>query len=373
MRVSLFLGPNVSGPADDRRALDLCIEQALVADQAGFAAVYCGEQHFNNYEPYSNPIVMAAYLAPQLRQAYLGTSMIPLVLHNPLRLVERINLLDQLTRGRCIIGAFPVTMPAGGPAQLFDEKLGVMLAAWAHEPGDGPLAFKTSTEEGVMEGRMMPIAYRSGHPLFAIGTSTELKIRTAGLAGQMVHVAGTDVAGTARLVDIYRTAMEDGGCTAETVATNLSWFIHTKVIYVADTDEAAIAEAEPLLLPRSLPPFIKIPPEQQAMGLGELLSCDPGPMAPHMGMPESLAAFLQRTSIVGSPESVAAELQKFEAAGLEHVHARFAFGSLADIGPFQRSLDLFASEVMPLLGATAMPPLRQEEIDPTNEPLPTAV
>ena len=128
MFLSMFLGPNVSGPADDTRAIELGVEQALAADVAGFAAIYLGEQHFNDYEPYSNPIVMAGYLAGQLPQAYdVGTSMIPLPRHHPLSLVERINLLDQLTRGRCIIGmssgrpgpdpAMPITTPpAVGPS-----------------------------------------------------------------------------------------------------------------------------------------------------------------------------------------------------------------------------------------------------------------
>ena len=372
MHVSLFLGPNVSGPSDDRLAIELCIEQALIADAAGFAAVYLGEQHFNNYEPYSNPIVMAAYLASQFKQAYLGTSMIPLPQHHPLSLVERINLLDQLTRGRCIIGlssglpfpnkAFPVAMPEGGRSQLFDEKLDVMLRAWRHRVGDQPLEFRTSVESGVMDGRIMPVAYRAGHPLFAIGTSTESKVHAAGAAGHKVHTAGFDVAGGARLIGIYRDAMESAELSEEAIASNLAWFTHTKVIYVAETDELAAKEAEPLLLPRRLPPFIKIPPEQESMSLAQLLTCDPGPMAPHMGAPESLAAFVQRTSVVGSPESVAAQLRTFADAGLEHVHARFAFGPLDDLGPFRRSLDLFVSEVMPRIDAQPMGPLGPEDI-----------
>jgi alkanesulfonate monooxygenase SsuD/methylene tetrahydromethanopterin reductase-like flavin-dependent oxidoreductase (luciferase family) len=376
VHVSLFLGPNVSGPADDHRAIDLCIEQALTADAAGFAAIYCGEQHFNDYEPYSNPIVMAGYLAGQITQAYLGTSMIPLPQHHPLDLVERINLLDQLTRGRCIIGmssgrpmpdlAFPVAMPEGGRAQLFDEKLDVMLGAWAHQPGDGPFKFRTSVEEGVVNGRIMPTAYRAGHPLFAIGTNTPAKVRAAGRAGHKVHIAGLGLEGSRDLVIAYREAMEEAALAPELIASNLSWFIHSKLVYVAETEEQAMAEAEPLLRPRRLPPFIQVPPEQERMGLAELLTCDPGPVAPQMGMPQSLAAFLQQTSIVGSPDSVAAQLRTFDQGGLEHMHIRFAFGPLDDLAPFRRSLDLFIREVMPRLDLTPMPPLHDHEVAAVN-------
>jgi alkanesulfonate monooxygenase SsuD/methylene tetrahydromethanopterin reductase-like flavin-dependent oxidoreductase (luciferase family) len=370
--LSMFLGPNVSGPDDDRLAIELGIEQALKADEAGFAAIYLGEQHFNNYEPYSNPIVMAAYLAGRLKQAYLGTSMIPLPKHHPLMLVERINLLDQLTAGRCIIGmssglpipdkAFPVRFPEGGAAQLFEEKLQVMLAAWAHRPGDGPMPFATSTESGVMPNRMMPYPYRAGHPLFAVGTSTESKIRAAGVAGRKVHTAGFDAAGGAALLGVYREGMEEGGIAPEVVEENLDWFIHTKVVFVGQTDDEATTTAQPLLLDRALPPWIFTPPEQEGMTLGELLDADPGPMASGMGKPESLAAFVQRAAIVGSPETVAAKLQQFDDVGLRHMHTRFVFGSLADVDPFRRSLDLFIDEVMPRLNVRSMPPLTPDQI-----------
>jgi alkanesulfonate monooxygenase SsuD/methylene tetrahydromethanopterin reductase-like flavin-dependent oxidoreductase (luciferase family) len=368
----MFLGPNVSGPDEDRVAIELGIEQALKADAAGFAAIYLGEQHFNNYEPYSNPIVMAAHLSSRLVQAYLGTSMIPLPRHHPLSLVERINLLDQLTAGRCIIGlssglpmpdkAFPVEFPPGGPAQLFDEKLRVMLAAWAHRPADGPMPFATSTERGVMPNRMMPYPYRAGHPLFAIGTSTEAKVRAAGVAGRKVHTAGFDVAGAAALLGVYREGLDEGGIAPDLVQENLDWFLHTKAVFVGDTDEEAAAVAEPLLLNRALPPWIFTPAEQVGMSLGQLLRADPGPMAAAMGRPESLAAFVQRAAIVGSPETVAAKLVEFEDAGLRHMHTRFVFGSLADVDPFRRSLDLFIHEVMPRLDIRSMPPLRPDEV-----------
>jgi alkanesulfonate monooxygenase SsuD/methylene tetrahydromethanopterin reductase-like flavin-dependent oxidoreductase (luciferase family) len=364
MYVSLFLGPNVDGPEDDRVAIELCIEQALKADEAGFAAVYVGEQHFNDYEPYSNPIVMAAYLAGQLQQAYLGTSMIPIPLHHPLRLVERMNLLDQLTAGRCIFGisrgiprpnpAFPLPGGPGGLQQLFEEKLEVMQRAWRHRREDGPLEFHTATESGAMDGRMMPVAYRAGGPLWAIGTNTEDKVRAAGLAGHLVHLGPFGIAGGAHLAGVYRAALEEGGASAAVIARNMSWLITTKGVFVGESDESAAAEVGPVLLPRMRLPFVTVPPEQESMSLSELLECDPGPVGGSIGRPESLAAMVQRTSIVGSPETVTRKLQEYAAAGLEHIHMRFALGSLGDPEPFRRSMDLFIEEVLPRLDVRQM-------------------
>ncbi|MEU4245326.1 LLM class flavin-dependent oxidoreductase [Actinoplanes sp. NPDC026619] len=367
MHFSLFLGPGVRGPHEDRPAIDLMIEQAVAADAAGFTAVYVGEQHFNNYEPYADGLTMAAFLAGRLPNAYLGTSVVPLVLHHPLFLVERANLLDQLTGGRFILG-----MSGGRPregktwhkhdltpeqrSRLFDQKLDVMLRAWAHRAGDQPLEFTTDDEYGVMEGRMMPASYRRPHPLFAIGTNTPAKIAEAGRKGQKVHLGPFDPAGAGRIAALYRDSMVEGGHPAELIEDNLRWLIHTKIILVGETDDEAWDVAERLFTgPMVMAPWIRRDPGQDGWSLRKIYRADPGPFAPAMGVPESQGAFLHRTAIVGSPETVAAELAGYRDAGLPHVHARFIFGTLDDPEVFRRSFRLFTDEVMPRLGVETIP------------------
>src|SRR5690349_19300360 len=104
MHLSIFLGPFARGPAEDRPLIDLCLEQAVAAAEAGFCMVTFGEQHFNNYEPYCNPYMMGARLAPFMKDCWFGTTITPLPLHHPLRLAEQISLLDLLMRGRLVVG-----------------------------------------------------------------------------------------------------------------------------------------------------------------------------------------------------------------------------------------------------------------------------
>ncbi|MEU0449259.1 LLM class flavin-dependent oxidoreductase [Streptomyces tendae] len=376
MHFSLFLGPGVRGPVEDRRAINLGIQQALEADEAGFSAVYLGEQHFNDYEPYSNAFMMAAYLAPNLRNAYLGTSVVPLVLHHPLFMVERCNLLDQLTQGRCIVG-----MSAGRPRQgktwhkhdlsseqrslLFEQKLDVMLAAWAHRAGDPPLEFTTDDEQGVMDGRIMPYSYRDPHPLYAVGTNTPAKIAEAGRLGRKVHLGPFDAEHGGRLAQLYRESLEGGGHPADVVEDNLRWLIHTKIIYVGETDAQAWDEAERLLAgPMIMVPWLKRDPALEGLPLREVYRAEHGGFAPALGMPESLPAYLRRMFVIGSPETVANELAGYEKAGLSHLHARFIFGDLDDPEVFQRSFRLFTQEVMPRLGVDTIPGPSGEQVRP---------
>ena len=367
MYFSLFLGPGVRGPHEDRLAITLGIDQAVQADDAGFAAVYVGEQHFNNYEPYADGLGMAAFLAGRLRNAYLGTSMVPLFLHHPLIVAERANLLDQLTDGKFILGVSS-GRPRDGKAwnkqdltseqrtALFDQKLDVMLRAWAHRAEDGPLEFSTDDGPGVMEGRMMPVSYRAPHPLYAIGTNTPAKIAEAGRRGQKVHLGQFDLAGGGRIAELYRTSMRDAGHPDGLVEGNLRWLIHTKIILVADTDAAAWELAHNLYAgPMLIGPWVRRDPAQAGWSLREIYDAEPGDFAPAMGSPESLTAYLRRTTIVGSPDSVARELATYQAAGLSHIHARFIFGTLDDPGIFQRSFSLFTKEVMPSVGVDTIP------------------
>lgn len=374
MHFSLFLGQMVSGPEHDTASIDLGIEQARYADEHGFAAVYVGEQHFNNYEPYADGFMMASYLAGQLQQAYLGISVVPLILHHPLLVAERMNALDQLTKGKSIVSVSGGRPHEGAiwhkrgihPAlrqQLFERKLELLERAWAWEPGDGPLEFNTGDEHGALTGRLMPRSYRRPHPLLAIATNTPAKIAAAGREGRLVHFGPFPLEQLAPLVAQYRAGLEEGGAGAERIDEALRWAIHTKMVLVADTDAEAWAHLEDALAgPLMTPPWIVRRPGEERMGVRELAAQDPGPLAPTQGMPESYAAWLRRMFIVGSPETVSAEVARYGEAGIPHLHARFAFGSEADPAIYRRSLELFATEVMPRVGAERIPDPAAAEI-----------
>jgi alkanesulfonate monooxygenase SsuD/methylene tetrahydromethanopterin reductase-like flavin-dependent oxidoreductase (luciferase family) len=375
MYFSMFLGPRVFTPTADMVTIDASVEQALEADEAGFAAIYVGEQHHNDYEPYSDPFTMGGYLAAQLKQAWIGTSVVPLVLNHPLRLIERMNLLDLLMRGRVMYGmssgqpnngtAFGIH-EMGGPyrAKLFDQRLDLLLQAWAHQPADGALEFATEAEQGTLEGRVMPYSYRVPHPLFAVATNTESKVAQAGERGFYVHLGPTDLEGVRHLAGVYRDGLRAGGADDTTIEARMRWFIHTKWIIVAETDDEAWESAQQQFgMAVHFLPWLTKDERFEGKSLRELHDMDPGPFAPSFGMPESPAAWTQRCHIVGSPETVAAELQAYEQAGVPHIHGRWLMSNMG-IEAGRRSFRLFADEVMPRVGVDKIPALVADEIRP---------
>jgi alkanesulfonate monooxygenase SsuD/methylene tetrahydromethanopterin reductase-like flavin-dependent oxidoreductase (luciferase family) len=380
MYYSMFLGPRVFSPAGDMKTIDALIEQALEADEAGFSAIYVGEQHNNDYEPYSDPFTMAGYLAAHVKQAWLGTSVVPLVLQHPLRLIERMNLLDLLMRGRVIYGVSSGT-PTNGEvfgigemspayrAKLFDQRLDLLLRAWAHRPQDGPLAFETEAEHGVLTGRVMPYSYRVPHPLIAVGTNTESKIRDAGRRGLYVHLGPTDFDRVKTLSGAYREALVEGGLDEAGIEQRMRWLIHTKWILVAETEEQAWQQAQMQfgMAVKFLPWLIKAP-QYEDKTIRELHHMDPGEFAPSFGMPESAAAWVQRCQIIGTPETVAAELRRYEEIGVPHIHARWIFNDMG-IDAGKASFRLFVDEVMPRLGIDRIPDLTDDDIRPEFRPV----
>ena len=103
------------GPDTDEQVLDVAVEQSLASAELGFNPWFT-EHHFRG-PWHSNPIQFASYIAPQIPpELYLGFGVLSTPYYNPVRLVESMNLLDQLMRGRTLFGigsGFPGLEPAG--------------------------------------------------------------------------------------------------------------------------------------------------------------------------------------------------------------------------------------------------------------------
>ena len=122
MRFSVFLVGRSTAPEQDRRIIQDMAEHAREAEDLGYDAVFMPDHHFTGYAPMSSdPFMFAAYLAAQLRRVHFGMSVTTVPLHHPVRFAERVNLLDQLTGGRLLVGIGSGTTPdilTGGLTEL---------------------------------------------------------------------------------------------------------------------------------------------------------------------------------------------------------------------------------------------------------------
>ena len=67
---------------------------ARIADQTGFDAVWTIEHHFTPYTMVTNPLQYLTYVAGITERVDLGTMVVVLPWHNPVRVAEDVNMLD---------------------------------------------------------------------------------------------------------------------------------------------------------------------------------------------------------------------------------------------------------------------------------------
>src|SRR4030095_9243283 len=79
-------------------------ENCVLAEELGFDSVWITEHHFSDYSFCTNPLQALTYLAGRTKRVLLGTQVIVVPWHDPVRLAEQIILLDHVSNGRGVFG-----------------------------------------------------------------------------------------------------------------------------------------------------------------------------------------------------------------------------------------------------------------------------
>jgi len=75
-----------------------------LAEPLGFDSLFALEHHFTGYAMSPAPTQLLAYYAGRTKRIHLGTAVIVLPWHDPVRVAEQIALLDIMCGGRCLFG-----------------------------------------------------------------------------------------------------------------------------------------------------------------------------------------------------------------------------------------------------------------------------
>ncbi|WP_433262246.1 LLM class flavin-dependent oxidoreductase [Actinosynnema sp. CS-041913] len=119
----LILGDHLPDPTSGRvvseaERLRAIVEQAVVAEEAGFTGVAIGEHHFTRYIV-SAPELLLATIAERTTTLRLSTGVTLLAHHDPVRVAEELAMLDVLSGGRAEM------IVARGVSQRTDLAFGV--------------------------------------------------------------------------------------------------------------------------------------------------------------------------------------------------------------------------------------------------------
>lgn len=103
MQIDLFM-EFASPPGSDRsvsQIFDDALALAHAADETQIDTIWAAEHHFlGDYSNASAPDMLLSAMARETRRINLGFAIIPLTIHDPVRVAERLATLDVLSRGR---------------------------------------------------------------------------------------------------------------------------------------------------------------------------------------------------------------------------------------------------------------------------------
>lgn len=95
---------NLDNEFSDR---DVYLQELKLAERAepmGFDSIWESEHHFTDYEMTPNVLQFLSYMAGRTKKIRLGSLVVILPWHNPLRVAEDVTLLDHYSNGRYILG-----------------------------------------------------------------------------------------------------------------------------------------------------------------------------------------------------------------------------------------------------------------------------
>lgn len=77
---------------------------ADMAEPLGFESIWSVEHHFTDYTMCPDVVQFLSYMAGRTKTVRLGSMVVVLPWHDPMRVAEQISMLDQLSGGRMILG-----------------------------------------------------------------------------------------------------------------------------------------------------------------------------------------------------------------------------------------------------------------------------
>src|SRR5215470_8273813 len=123
-------------------SIDEVIAEARLAEASGFDSCFFGEHHQDRDGFLPSPLIVATAVAAHTHRLKVGTSVILLPLHHPVRLAEDVITLDLVSKGRVVLGVGIGYQPADFNAFAlpmedrlvrFEESFEILRLAFAGE------------------------------------------------------------------------------------------------------------------------------------------------------------------------------------------------------------------------------------------------
>ncbi len=190
------------------------LEQCELADQVGFDNLWFVEHHFlTGFSGSPSQDAMFGALSRITKQIRIGYGVCILPYHHPVRVAERVALLDQLTDGRIEVGtgrsnAYEQTGLGIDPREtrnLWNESISMLPKIWTSDE------YEYEGENwSVPKRRVLPKPFQQPHPRLYLACTSEDSFRLAAQKGiGVLSSASYAVEVLKEKVQIYRDALKD--------------------------------------------------------------------------------------------------------------------------------------------------------------------
>jgi alkanesulfonate monooxygenase SsuD/methylene tetrahydromethanopterin reductase-like flavin-dependent oxidoreductase (luciferase family) len=352
MKFGNFLFPDCRDPARDGIVIDETLREAWLSDELGVDVIWLAEHHFDGICVYVDPISFAGALATSTRHSKIGFAVVQTALHHPIRLAEQVAVLDNITKGRLVVG-----LGRGSSYNIYDyhgfgidhheaeerleEAEKILLQAWTSEE------FTHRGKYWNLDVPMLrPRPFTKPYPLVIRAASGEASMLELARNGRPFLMNVQSMAVTRQRMELYRRTMHEAGYDEERVASNLENCWVWRNVVVAETD----AEAERV----GIPAFQAMVESRAALRDRIYRETGLRIAVPASDLPSARAS-VEHGFIHGSPARVAEAIAEIDQLGVGGVIASFRLGPMPHEAA-THSLRRFMREVAPEFRGKPTPP-----------------
>ena len=342
MKFSNFLFPESKTPDGDFDVIEESLAEATLTEDLGYEALWLAEHHFDGGCAYVDPVTFASAVAARTQKIKIGFAVAQTALHHPIRLAEQIALIDNISKGRMIVGV------GRGTAYNFYEFRGYGIdPKEAHErllEVEDILVKSWTTQDYKHDGKywqvelpvLRPQVYQKPHPPLiraCSGLESTLEMAREGRPFLM-NIQNDET--TRQRMDLYRATMSEAGYDDAAVARNVADSWVSRNIFVADTD----AEAEAVGVPYFRAMRVYLNENRTRMNTSKERA------AQSESLTGTARDSVDQGLICGSPETVSDRVAELNKIGVGGIIIHFRLGAMPYL-TVERSLRLFAEKVAP--------------------------
>lgn len=324
------------GPSPHQKLYADMLKEISVAEEMGFDSAWLSEHHFLNDGYCPSLLLTAAAIAARTKKIRIGTGILLMPLHDPIRIAEDAAVVDLISGGRLILGLGlgyrPEEFDGFGVSLkhrkgLMDDGIEILQKSWA----DGSFSFqgRYHSYENI---DVTPKPVQKPIPIW-IGAFTEPAIRRAARIGAPLYVPAIGTVPIVKyLFDMHSSLLKEHGRNPDDFEKPL-----VREVYISENENGdAVWER------------IKEHGTYTAKGYaswgsmvdrqGNLLTDPNDPI---------LYDLAKEQSILGTPEECIETINKYkDASPIDNLICRFSFPGISHEEAMS-SMKLFVEKVMP--------------------------